>query len=219
MFPFDFMKPTIQKFLFPSVTLLAASLATSGCYYEHIEHPAGVPATQVGVRDAGFVAGTGIESQDIVAVTDKMAAGILALPQFNNVSGQAPCLAVLPVKNETSFPINQDIFTTRIEDALAEKAPGRMRFLARDRMAELQHELDLKRTGQVTSSTDPSVVAFKGVDYFLTGTLISRGTSTSAGRSDYILYSFQLIDPNTSVEIWRGSAEIKKQGTEDAVYR
>ena len=38
-------------------------------------------------------------------------------------------------------------------------------------MADLQREIDLKRTGQVTSSTDPNVVALKGVDFFLTGTL------------------------------------------------
>ncbi len=213
------MKSPIQRLIFPATALLLAGLTTTGCYYEHIEHPAGIPATQVSVRDAGFVAGTGIESQDLVAVTDKMAAGIMSLPQFTNYVGEAPCIAVLPVKNETSFPINKEIFTTRIQDALAEKAPGRMRFLARDRMADLQREIDLKRTGQVTSSTDPNVVALKGVDFFLTGTLSGLSTSTSAGRSDYILYSFQLIDPNTSIEIWRGSAEIKKQGTEDAVYR
>ena len=86
-------------------------------------------------------------------------------------------------------------------------------------MPELQHELELKRTGQVTSSTDPNVVAFKGVDYFLTGKLTGLSTATSAGRSDYILYSFQLIEPSTSVIIWQGSAEIKKQGQVDATYR
>src|SRR4051794_5521601 len=99
------MKSTIQKHLFPALALVAVGLASTGCYYEHVEHPAGRPATQVGVRDAGFVAGTGIESQDLVAVTDKMAAGILRLPQFTNVIGEAPCIALLPVENQTTFPI------------------------------------------------------------------------------------------------------------------
>jgi hypothetical protein len=30
---------------------------------------------------------------------------------------------------------------------------------------------------------------------------------------------FELIDPNTSDIIWRGSERIKKQGLEDAAYR
>ena len=44
-------------------------------------------------------------------------------------------------------------------------------------------------------------------------------TRTKAGTSDYILYSFQLIDPRTTEIVWEDSAEIKKQGLEDAAYR
>ncbi|MBU6400230.1 MAG: penicillin-binding protein activator LpoB, partial [Verrucomicrobia bacterium] len=63
------------------------------------------------------------------------------------------------------------------------------------------------------------LVEFKGADFFLTGKLDGLSTSTSQGRSDYILYTFQLIDARTSDIIWEDSAEIKKQGLEDAVYR
>ena len=76
-----------------------------------------------------------------------------------------------------------------------------------------------KRAGTVTSTTDPTLNQFKGADYFLTGTLIGQTTTSSAGRSDYILYSFKLIDPNTSEIIWQGSHRVKKQGQTDAVYR
>ena len=55
--------------------------------------------------------------------------------------------------------------------------------------------------------------------YFLTGVLQSISTRTSAGISDYVLYSFRLIDTRTSEIVWEDSAEIKKQGLEDAVYR
>ena len=54
---------------------------------------------------------------------------------------------------------------------------------------------------------------------FLTGKLEGLSTRTSKGTSDYILYSFQLIDARTSVIIWEDFAEIKKQGLEDAAYR
>jgi PBP1b-binding outer membrane lipoprotein LpoB len=44
-------------------------------------------------------------------------------------------------------------------------------------------------------------------------------TRTSAGTSDYILYSFRLTDARTSRIVWEDVAEIKKQGLEDAAYR
>ena len=62
-------------------------------------------------------------------------------------------------------------------------------------------------------------VEFKGADFFLTGKLSSLTTRSSKGVSDYILYTFQLIDARTSDIIWEGFEEIKKQGLEDAVYR
>ena len=57
---------------------------------------------------------------------------------------------------------------------------------------------ELKRSGQVTASSDPNAVEFGGADYFLTGKLEGMSTRTSAGTSDYILYSFRLTDARTS---------------------
>jgi hypothetical protein len=168
--------------------------------------------------ERGFVAGTGVESQDLVAVTDKMARSILAVPQIARAQ-TTPRIVIDPVQNETRFPINKDLFTDRIRIALNTKATGRVSFLARDRMAALERERALKQSGQVTASSDPNVVEFKGADFFLTGKLEGLTTRTSQGTSDYILYSFQLIDARTSDIIWEDSAEIKKQGLEDAAYR
>jgi PBP1b-binding outer membrane lipoprotein LpoB len=124
-----------------------------------------------------------------------------------------------PVINETRFPIPTDIFLTRIRTELNTKAAGQVIFLARERMATLQREQQLKQQGAVTASSDPNVVEFKGADYFLTGKLQGMSTRTTAGVSDYILYSFQLIDARTSDIVWEDVAEIKKQGLEDAAYR
>ena len=86
-------------------------------------------------------------------------------------------------------------------------------------MAALEEERDLKREGAVTSATDPMVQEFQGADYFLTGKLSGLTTRTAAGTSDYVLYSFQLIDARTTEIVWADQAEIKKQGLEDAAYR
>src|SRR5690349_21148732 len=203
-------------------SLIVAAIATvglmAGCASSGVKNPSGVPVTEMRPDERGFVAGTGIESQDLVAVTDKMARGILGIPQIANAHG-IPRIVLDPVKNETRFPINKDIFLTRIRTQLNSKSAGKVLFLARERMAALEHERDLKQSGQVTASADPHVVEFKGADFFLTGSLQGMTTKTSSGTSDYVLYAFQLIDARTSDIIWEDSAEMKKQGLEDAAYR
>lgn len=204
--------------LSPVAGFLLGAALLGGCYSPGVQNPSGVPVTEMKPDERGFVAGTGVESQDLVAVTDKMARGILAVPEIASATA-APRIVLDPVVNETRFPINKDIFNDRIVNQLMEHAAGKVRFLARDRMKTLERERDLKQSGQVTASSDPNVVEFRGADYFLTGKLQGLTTRTSQGTSDYVLYSFELIDARTSEIVWRGSAEIKKQGLEDAAYR
>jgi penicillin-binding protein activator len=201
----------------PLTAVMLAGLVT-GCASSGVRNPSGVPVTQMRPDEQGFVAGTGIESQDLVMVTDKMARSILGIPQVTNAQG-TPRIVLDPVINETRFPINKDIFLTRIRVQLNSKSQGKVIFLARDRMAALEHERALKQSGQVTSSSDPNAVEFKGADFFLTGKLSGMTTHTGEGTSDYVLYSFQLIDARTSDIVWEDSAEIKKQGLVDAAYR
>ncbi len=203
--------------LFALTSVAAPALFLAGCA-TGVQSPSGVPVTEMKADERGFVAGTGVESQDLVVVTDKMARGVLGIPEIANAK-QTPRIVLEPVVNETRFPISKDIFLTRIRTQLNEKALGRVRFLDREMMKTLERERDLKRTGQVTASADPSVVEFRGADYFLTGKLQGLTTKTSQGTSDYILYSFRLTDARTSEIIWESSSEIKKQGLEDAAYR
>ncbi|HEY2951041.1 MAG TPA: penicillin-binding protein activator LpoB [Verrucomicrobiae bacterium] len=204
--------------IFALGSITVAAVLLSGCASSGVRNPSGVPVTEMRPDERGFVAGTGVESQDLVAVTDKMARSILGVKQIANAQG-TPRIVLDPVVNETRFPINKDIFLTRIRTQLNSKAQGRVLFLARDRMATLQRERELKQSGQVTANADPNVVEFKGADFFLTGKLQGLTTRTGGGVSDYVLYSFQLIDSRTSDIIWEDSAEIKKQGLEDAAYR
>jgi len=201
-----------------SFVALALAGIVSGCSSAGVKNPSGVGVTEMRPEDRGFVAGTGIESQDLVRVADQMARSIVGIPQIANAT-TPPVVVLDPVNNETRFPINKEIFLTRIRTELNTKAAGKVTFLARDRMAALEKERNLKREGSVTSSSDPMTQEFLGANYFLTGTLQGLSTRTSKGTSDYILYAFQLIDVRTSAIVWEDSAEIKKQGLEDAAYR
>ena len=208
------MKSSIIKLILP----LTTAALVAGCASSGVKNPSGVPVTRMNADEQGFVAGTGIESQDLVAVADKMARSIVGIPQIANAP-TPPIVVLDPVNNETRFPINKDIFLTRIRAQLNSKAAGKVTFLARDRMAALEKERNLKREGAVTAGSDPNVQEFLGANYFLTGTLQGLSTRTKAGTSDYILYSFQLIDARSSAIVWEDSAEMKKQGLEDAAYR
>ena len=201
----------------PSILIVACGLM-AGCASTGVQNPSGVPVTEMKGDERGFVAGTGIESQDLVSVASKMARSILNIPEIQKAQG-VPRIVLDPVENQTRFPINKEIFLTKIRVELNSKAGGKVRFLARDRMATLERERDLKQGGQVTSNSDPNVVEFKGADFFLTGTLQGLTTRTTKGTSDYILYTFRLIDARSSDIIWEDQAEIKKQGLEDASYR
>jgi len=176
----------------------AGFLLLTGCATtEGVKNPSGVPVTEMRPDERGFVAGTGIESQDLVTVTDRMARSILGIPQIAHAANP-PSVVLEPVVNNTRFPVNKDIFLTRIRTQLNSKAAGRVSFLDRDMMRTLQRERELKRSGQVTASSDPNVVEFGGADYFLTGKLEGMSTRTSAGTSDYILYSFRLVRASVS---------------------
>jgi PBP1b-binding outer membrane lipoprotein LpoB len=189
-----------------------------GCASSGVRNPSGVPVTHMNADEQGFVAGTGVESQDLVNVADKMARSIVGIPQIANAA-TPPTVVLQPVDNQTRFPINKDIFLTRIRAQLNSRASGKVMFLARNQMEALEKERNLKREGAVTASADPGLQEFKGADYLLTGTLQGLSTRTAAGTSDYILYDFHLIDARTSAIVWEDHAEVKKQGLEDAAYR
>jgi PBP1b-binding outer membrane lipoprotein LpoB len=200
------------------MSLSALLLVASGCASSGVRNPRGKGVTVLKPDEAGFVGGTGVEAQDLVQVTDKMARSILDTPQIRNASG-TPRVMLDPVVNETRFAVNKDIFLTRIRAELNRNARGKVIFLARDRMQTLEREQQLQQSGAVTSTADRNVVAFKGADFLLTGKLQGMSTRTSKGVSDYVLYSFQLIDTRTSDILWEDTAEVKKQGLEDAAYR
>ena len=211
------MKPSLKRATFYFGTIALAATIT-GCASSGVKNPSGTGVTRVNPDEQGFVAGTGVESQDLVQVTDKMARSIIEIPAIG-AAATPPRVVLEPVENQTRFPVNKDIFLTRLRAQLNSKARGKVVFLARAQMATLEAERNRKRLGQVTASSDPNVQEFQGADYLLTGSLSGMSTRTGAGTSDYVLYSFQLIDARTSAIIWEDMAEMKKQGLQDAAYR
>lgn len=175
--------------------------------------------TTVPVDQDGKVRRTLVEAKDLVHVTRAMAKQMLALPTMAN-SSEIAYVRTDPVINDTrDRSVRADIFTDRLRAQLNQNCQNKIMFLARERWTVLVEERNMKRQKEVTSSSDPFVQEFKGADLFLTGKLSGLPTSSKQGVSDYILYTFQLIDARTSVIVWEGMYEVKKEAREDDAYR
>jgi penicillin-binding protein activator len=159
--------------------------------------------------------GSGVESDDVRIIGRKMAISILEVPEIMNAQGM-PRIALLPVKNNTRFIINKDILTQKIRIELNKNATGKVRFLARDRMDDILAERKAKREGLVTANKEGELL---GVDFYLTGEMTGIAKGAGGSRSDYVLISFQLIDPETSDIIWEDAYEFKKVGSMGVVYQ
>ncbi len=199
------------------VVALAGSLfCVTGC--TSLDNSAGRPVREVDPSRPGIIAGTGPESQDVVAIADQMMRSILGAPAIANAE-KPPTVALLKLQNNSRFPINSDIFLRKLRVTLNSKAAGRVSFLARERIEAIQREREAKREGEVTNDPNRSQKAVAGADCCLTGTVDGLSKASAQGREDYLLYVFTLIDTESSLVVWEDQFETKRAGQEDAVYR
>ena len=127
-----------------------------------------------------------------------------------------PTVAILPVRNETAFRIDTELFTRQIRNMLIRQSGGKVIFVERGRLDAVEAERRAKDEGRVSGQVDRMI---SGADYFLTGTLLGLHKRAGGRRSDYIYYSFELIDATTSAVVWANDYEVKKVGEAGVLYR
>ena len=88
--------------------------------------------------------------------------------------------------------------------------------VARERLDAIQKERAAKREGVFTASEEKQLL---GADFFLTGELMGISKARDGDRSDYVLYTFQLIDTENSAIVTEGQYEVKKVGKKGTTYR
>ncbi len=159
--------------------------------------------------------GTGVDSQDIRSICQQMSRAIINTPEIVNAE-KRPTIALTDIENNTRFRIDVTILTEMIRDELINNAGGKVRFLAREDLTDIQSEKQAKQAGVFESGQSKKL---KGADYFLTGTLRSITKSSDKGKNDYIVYMFRLVDTESSEMVWSGRYETKKQGEFGVVYR
>ncbi len=159
--------------------------------------------------------GTGTESGDVRAMAERMAREIVGINW--PTQGVVPRISVLPLDNQTRFRIDPKLLQNKLTKDLVNFANGRVVFLARDSEMAVMNERARKRAGIYDQGK--STKAMAGADYVLKGEMRSLSKASREGVSDYILYSFSLIDAETGVILWMGDYETKKQGTTGVIYQ
>lgn len=200
------------------LALSAAVLLLSAC----ATPDAGKPVTYQDVNSTGVVAGVGVESQDVTAVTDAMVKDILATSEVVKRSQAARViLDAAYFENESSQRINKNLLVDRLRINLQRAAQGKLQFVSRESADMVAQERDMKRQGTTDAGTLKQAKATAGADYRLIGRINSLDArSAQSGTVErYTQITFELIDLETSLSIWSNLYEFKKGGQDDAVYR
>jgi PBP1b-binding outer membrane lipoprotein LpoB len=188
------------------LALSLAAFAAAGC--------AGHSMKRVNPSADDDVGGTGIDSADVIAATDKAAAELG--PALLQMSQSDVVVAPSTIKNESIQPFNTGMLTDRMVDDLVRRCGARVRFLAREHIDEVVKERDAKRQG-VYSPTEQK--ALLGANYLLTGRITSLSKRADGDRADYFVLSFRLVDAESGVISWSNQYEFKKVGDAGVIYQ
>lgn len=144
--------------------------------------------TVLDVSQEDDVGGTGMSSTDIRAMAEKMAREIASL----HLKKDEPKIALVSIINQSRFSFDTDLLKNRL-------------------LADLV--IISQKDHRVSFTMDPSKA-----DYLLDASVTSLSKGSIEAVSDYLLYTFKLID-NTDNIIWMGTYETKKQGNVGVMYR
>lgn len=217
---------SVNKFKFLGVLIisiiLGACQTTSPKYESNVNNTSGRPTVQVAPESPGPVQGIGIESQDIISMTDKMMREMLS---NRTLAGRSiPPRIIIDSEyfsNESSSRINKNLISDRLRLELNKHAQGRMIFVGRHFSDMVAKERELKRSGNVDSGTVRQTAAQAGGDFRLGGRITSHDAidKYSGNKSRYTQISFEMIDLEYGTIVWGGLYEFKKSAQDDIIYR
>ncbi|RZQ56189.1 penicillin-binding protein activator LpoB [Pseudidiomarina tainanensis] len=201
---------------------LASTLVLAGCSSTTIDNSAGRATVYEDARSPGKVQGVGVESQDIMAVTDQMMRDMLSNPQL--VSREVAPRIIIDSQyftNESSSRINKNMLTDRLRINLNRASNGRLVFVGREYADMVEKERELKRMGVVDGGTIRSTQATAGADFRLVGRIMSLDAmdTRSQERSRYHQITFELVDLELGTYVWSGMYEFQKTAQDDVIYR
>lgn len=170
----------------------------------------------------GAVKGVGTESQDILSMSDQIVRDMLNIPELMNAK-TPPRVIIDPskFKNQSSEIIDKALITDRILVGLNRAAGGRVMFVSREDVEDVDTERHLKDDGRVDVGTTGRTRAMAGGDYMLSGRISTRDAvdPQSGVKSRFTQYSFRLVDLEYDTIVWSNLYEFKKETADNVVYR
>lgn len=201
-----------------------SAVALTGCGGQNVKvnNTKGRATVYEDPNTSGRVQGVGIESQDIVSMTDRMMRDLLANPTVSNRSTPARIIIDSEyMMNESTSRINKNQITDRLRVELNRAANGRMVFVGRQYSGMIESERELKREGKVDAGTIRTTKATAGADFRLAGRISSldsiEGGTGSASRYHQVV--FEMVDLEYGTIVWSGLYEFKKSAQDDILYR
>lgn len=163
---------------------------------------------------------TGIESQDISALTDKMVRSILNNRALN--SNETPPIVIVDskyIRNQSSSRIDKSIITSIIFDDLMNSGGGKIMVMDESDLQMVREARKVKRSGEFTSNMGLTKQMYYG-DYRITGRITSHDTANATGRAArYHMIHLRIVDLETGMPVWSGRHEFKKSSQTDILYR
>jgi len=201
--------------------VLAAAVLVAGCQTTGVQNAAGTPTTYQDTRTAGLVRGTGIESQDVESMVDKMVRHMLANPTLANAA--TPPRVIVDsafFKNQSSQRFDKDLLIDQLATQLQIAANGRILFVNREMAHMVEKERTLKRDGVTDAGTVGLTRAVAGADYRLNGRITSLDQRTVRGTEQrYMTIVFRMTDLESGITVWANQYKFKKAGRQSVVYR
>lgn len=225
------MKLNVKLIFLASFALPWAGCATPPPYVQStgVDSSPGRPTVYEDVNTPGQVAGVGLESQDVVGMTDAMIGDMLAAPVLSS-RRTAPRIIIDSeyFRNESSTRINKNIITDRLRVNLNRASQGRMIFVGRHYSDMVEKERELKRINDggrgapvVDSGTIRRTKSTLGGDFRLGGRITTldavNTVSGMVSRTHQIIY--EMVDLESGRIVWSGIYDFKKTARDDIIYR
>ncbi len=207
----------------PLAIALVAVVTVSACGGgTRVNNSAGRSTVYEDPSTSGRVQGIGLESQDLVSMTDRMMRDMRQNPQL---AGRSPSPRVIIdseyFRNESSSRINKNSITDRLRVELNRAANGRMVFVGRHYSDMVESERELKRSGVTDAGTIRQTQATAGADFRLGGRITSLDAmdTRSGEASRYHQVIFEMVDLEYGTIVWSGMYEMRKSAQDDIIYR
>jgi len=155
--------------------------------------------------------GVGIASKDLIGAVSQATTDMVTHVKRFEIGGEPPIIAFYSIQNNTSQPINKDMFLRRIRATMLNTAPGKFKFLEETALQRIDEIRAQKRAGQVSHK---ELKQLFGADYLLTGTFDSMAEVEGRYKSNFVQMTFRLTDTETSEVVWENLYDFKKERTD-----